>query len=385
MRRFFSTVLLLSAGAAGVAWAFWYNQDTSASVEEVRPKMAPSVAADYAVRGPIRKMVRIVATIEPSAEVVILPKVSGHLEQFLVDLGDPVEEGQVVATIDSKEFEQRLKQAEASLMLAKAQLSRSKILRDAAQREYQRAVSAEAGGLSTEQDRDTAKANLDTAEADVALADAGLSREAAMLEEARLNLENTSIRAHMAGYIDARQLDAGSLVSPSTPLCTIVQPNPAKIVVNIPENEIVLARPGVKTEISVPVADVVLEAEVTRAAPIVNQNTRTTNVEILVPNADGKLRPGMYADVGFVAAEEAGALLIPETAIIRLGGTLSVNKIESNIARNTPVEIGVIADGMAVVRSGLQERDLVISRGNFMVEDGGEVRYTLRDAVPAAP
>lgn len=367
--------IVLAVG--GVGWAFYYTRESD-TVQGFSgpPRVAPMIEVARVARDDIEKVVHFSATVEPDEIVVVLPKISGQIEEFVVDLGDSVQQGDVIAIIDSAEIKQRELQAEASLELSKARLNRSNIALQSAQRELQRTRDARTGGLTTEQDLDAAQSTVATATADIGLARAEITRAEAALEEARLDLANAIIRAPISGFIDKRRLDTGALVSPTTPLCTVVRLDPAKIIVNIPETSMQLARTGTKANIEVGnVFTISMEGEITRVAPTVDLATRTLTVEITVPNKNDRLRPGMSADVSFIAGRATNALVVAEEALIRGKDYIAVHRVVDDIAHKVKVDLGVVANGRAEVRSGIEEGDLIVVKGNFLVEDEGPVRY----------
>jgi len=374
MRKAVTGIVAVALAAAGIGWAIYTTRATEALSQ--RPDVIPTmVDVARASAGPIQKTVRYVATVEAAESVTILPKVTGILDSIHVDLGDHVEKGQLIAKVVDEEFIQRLKQAQANLELAEAQLARSRINLGVAEREKKRTESASSQGLTTEKELDTAVAGLDTAKADVTLAEAEVSRAKAALEEAQINVQNTQIVSPMTGTIDKRRVDAGSLVSPSTPICTVVRSSPAKIIVNVPESEIYLAQTGTTTLVDAAGVTNVIRGQVDRVSPTVDMSTHTTEVEISVPNEDGALRPGMSADVTFVARQKQAALLIPESALLRSNNSLDVLRIDGDIVKRIPVRAGISSEGKVEVLDGLEEGDLVVVKGQFLVEDGDPVRY----------
>jgi RND family efflux transporter MFP subunit len=205
-----------------------------------RKQLAVSVEVAAVGRGAVRETVRYVGSVEAYDSVTVLPKVTGILESMEVDIGDAVSKGDLLASIDDAEFVQRVEQAKANLKLAEARLERSRINLVSAEREHARTEALVSDGLTPEQQSDLSAAQRDGAGADVDLAEAEIARSSAVLSEAQINLKNTRIVARMNGHVDKRRVDPGALVSPTTPLCTIVSTNPAKVVINVPENDISL-------------------------------------------------------------------------------------------------------------------------------------------------
>jgi RND family efflux transporter MFP subunit len=286
-----------------------------------------------------------------------------------------VSEGDLIATIDESEYSQRLDQARANLGLAEARLARSRINLKLADRELERMESMSEEGLTSDQQLDLATTTRDGARADVQLAVADVDRARAAYDEARINFEHTRIVARMSGSVDKRQVDAGTLVAPTTPLCTIVRTDPAKVVVNVPEAEIGLLRVGGEAVVTAGAGTLELQGRVERIAPTVDAATRTMTAEIVVPNSDDALRPGMYADVTLLIEEKPDVVLAPELALVRREGRTEVIRVSDGVAHATPVEVGIISDGRAEVLDGLAAGDLVVVRGQYLLNEGDQVRY----------
>jgi RND family efflux transporter MFP subunit len=209
----------------------------------------------------------------------------------------------------------------------------------------------------------------------VQLSVADVDRARAAFDEARTNFEHTRIVARMSGSVDKRQVDAGTLVSPATPLCTIVRTDPAMVVVNVPEAEIGLLRVGSDALVTASAGMVSLQGRVERVAPTVDMATRTMTAEIVIPNADGALRPGMYTDVELLIEEKPDVVLAPEQALVRREGRTEVMVVKEGVAYATPVEVGIVSEGQAEVLEGVAVGDLVVVRGQYLLNDGDQVRY----------
>ena len=341
----------------------------------VMTKMAATVEVAEVERGPVRETVRYVGSVEAYESVTILPKVTGILETIKVNIGDKVSKGDLIATIDDADFAQRLEQVKANLKLAQAQQERSHINLDSAKREFERTEALVQGGLVPEQQLDLAAAQRDGAQADVDLAEATVNRAQAALDEAKINFDNTRIAARLSGYIDKRRVDPGALVSPTTPLCNIVKTDPAKVVINVPENDVPLLEVGRSAVVKVGGGSVEYKGQIERIAPTVDVATRTTVTEIAVSNAEGALRPGMYSDVFMVVRERSDALIVPEEALVRGNGKTNVLRVEEDVAHVCRVTLGVVGEGQAEVLDGLEEGDVVIVKGQYLVRDGDRVRY----------
>ncbi len=324
--------------------------------------------------GSIRHTVQYVGSVHAYESVTILPKVTGILTSFPIQIGDEVTQGQPIAVIDDAEFKQRLDQAQANLQLAQAQLQRAKINLDLAERELGRVQTMASQGLTSDQLLDQATSKRDGAKADVQLAEADVTRASAAYDEAQINYENTKITARLTGSVDDRRVDAGALVSPATPLCTIVRTDPAKVILNIPEAEIETLHVGSDALVTAAAGTVEVHGRVERVSPTVDPATRTMTAEVVVPNSNGALRPGMYAEVEILLENKAGVVLAPEQAIVRREGRTEVFTVTDGVAHNVQVTVGVTADGKAEVVDGLAAGDTVVVRGQYLLNEGDPVR-----------
>lgn len=375
MKKFIFAVLALAV-AGGSFWLSMYlTQDSDTGAMQRMSDSAVKVGVVLVERRPLRETMDYAGSVEATETVTIASKVTGIVQQITVDLGDHVTQGDTLVVIDDGEFMQRLKQAKANLQLSEAQLERSRITQQLAEREYERAERLAGQGLGTDQAMDSATAFRDTSSAEIDLAKADVARMRAAVEEAQLGVENTRIVSPMDGYVQARRVDPGALASPTMPLLVLVKIDPAKVVVHIPESDILLAEKGREALVSVAGGRLQFNGRVERVAPTLDIATRTTLVEINVPNADGRLRPGMSADVAIVAREDPAALVVPEDALVLQQDRMMVFVVKGDIARMVPVQIGIQQHGMVQIVEGLEESDLVIVKGQFLVRDGSEVDY----------
>lgn len=375
MKKFIFAVLALAV-AGGSFWLSMYlTQDSDTGAMQRMSDSAVKVGVVLVERRPLRETMEYAGSVEATETVSIASKVTGIVQQITVDLGDHVTQGDTLVVIDDGEFMQRLKQAKANLQLSEAQLERSRITQQLAEREYERAERLAGQGLGTDQAMDSATAFRDTSSAEIDLAKADVARMSAAVEEAQLGVENTRIVSPMDGYVQARLVDPGALASPTMPLLVLVKIDPAKVVVHIPESDILLAEKGREALVSVAGGRLQFNGRVERVAPTLDIATRTTLVEIKVPNADGRLRPGMSADVAIVAREDPAALVVPEDALVLQQDRMMVFVVKGDTARMVPVQIGIQQHGMVQIVEGLEESDLVIVKGQFLVRDGSEVDY----------
>lgn len=189
-------------------------------------------------------------------------------------------------------------------------------------------------------------------------------------------LENTILRSPLTGFVTARGYDSGDLYSMSKPIFTIQQVLPVKLLVGISESEYTKVKKGDKMDITV---DAIpgrhFEGKVSRLYPTIDQATHTFQAEVLVPNTDKILRPGMYARVT-VTFGVNNSIVLPDVAVVKQEGTgqkyvYTVNP--DNTVNFVPVTLGVHEGFNYEVLDGIAEGDIVVVKGASALKHGAKV------------
>jgi RND family efflux transporter MFP subunit len=204
---------------------------------------------------------------------------------------------------------------------------------------------------------------------------AKLKEMEAILEQERTRLQNAKIVAPFRGDISRKYVDAGALVSASTPLVNLVHTETLKIVANVLEKDIPLLKMGMSAKVrteSYP--EKVFEGRVEKINSALDLSTRTLQAEIYIHNADRSLKPGMFANVEVVLVEKPQTLVIPREAILEAGNEMSVFVVEGNKAVRRPITIGYEQERMVEALKGLNEGDQVVIKGQQLIRDGSAIR-----------
>jgi RND family efflux transporter MFP subunit len=207
--------------------------------------------------------------------------VSGRIEQLSADLADIVTRGQLVAKLDDAEYVQALAQAEAGLAVAKANLSEAESLLKIAERELERLDKLRERGVSSESQRDAAKADQLAKQAHVQVTTAQVTRARAELETAHIRLGYTEVTAGWRGGDDRRvvaerYVDEGETVSANAPLLRIVELDPITAVFFVTERDYALLQPGQSAVLSTDAyPDESFQGRITRIAPVFRESTRS--------------------------------------------------------------------------------------------------------------
>lgn len=282
------------------------------------------------------------ADLVPLRRAVLAAEVGGTVQTMAVDLGERVAAGQLLVTIDERALEQAVAEAEALLEQAALEDERARALFE------RRAVTR-----SRVVDAGTA---LQVAEA--------------RLETARIRLEEARVQAPWAGRIARRDVDVGDYVVPGAPLLELV--DVSRLTVRAPARAADVPFLEVGREVVVRV-DVLpgeaFPARIERLGAELSPDTRTLPVEAEIENGDGRLRPGMPARLEIARRELPDALLVPQSALVRLETGAAVFVVEDGRVRRQEVELGPILGEESVV-VGLAAGAEVVVEGQHAVTDG---------------
>ena len=407
------TILVVVAALA--LYRVWgFTQKRSGSQRAAR--MEVPVQVTPVIVKPLTYSIKVTGDILPLMQVDLFPKVSGYLERINVHIGDIVKQGQVIAQIEKTDFLHKVREIEAKVAQAKAQLTeietgtRAEELRQAeeavkqaqsrfenAKLHHERIEALYKREVISKKERDVADMEYTVAEAQLAASQqqlkllregarqevrdatqAKLREMEAILEQERNRLKDTKIVAPFKGEISRKYVDAGAFVSPSspsTPLVNLVHTETLKIIANVLEKDIPLLKPGMKAKIRVEsYPGKVFEGRVEKINSALDLSTRTLQAEVYIPNSDRSLKPGMFANVEMVLLEKPQTLVIPREAVIETGSEMSVFVVEEKKAFRRSITIGYEQDPMVEVLKGLNEGDQVVIKGQQSIKDGFSIR-----------
>jgi HlyD family secretion protein len=229
--------------------------------------------------------------------------------------------------------------------------------------------------LLPKQTLDDNEARYQAAVAQIDLAKAQSTQSRARLDELRINLANTVIVSPVNGFVAKRSVDPGAFVSQNSPMVDVVDISRVRLVVNVVERDLkeLQAGAGAKVEVDAFPGEM-FQGRIARVAPVLDPATRTAPIEIEIPNADFRLKPGMYARVGITTGSKKETLVVPVDAVADLGGRRGVFQHLNGIAIFRTVEIGTEGDQLIEVTGGLNEGDQVITTGARALRDGDRVQ-----------
>ncbi len=278
----------------------------------------------------ITQIVEATGTIEPINTVSIGSQVSGLINEIYVDYNSHVEKGQLLAQIDTSLFEAQLQQSIANINNAKATLAKNKALLEYDTKTYNRYKNLYARNLVSKNDLDSAESSYKSDLAQVSAAKASIMQAEANYATASANMRYTKIKSPVKGIVISKEVEVGQTVAASfqTPTLFTVAEDLTKmrIETSVSEADIGKVKEGQDVEYTLDgYPDEIFTGKVTqvRLSPTTESNVVTYTVVIEVENTDGKLMPGMTANVSIITGKKENILTVPNVA---LKFTVSNNK-----------------------------------------------------------
>jgi RND family efflux transporter MFP subunit len=324
-------VLLVIAFLAGYL-PLQRREATLRAEADAQQKSLPRVAVMTVSRGGDQNVLKLPGTMQALTEAPILARADGYLKRRLADIGDRVQVGQVLAEIDAPELDQQIHQAEAAIEQAQAameqaqaSLAQGKANRELARITAERMKMLVEKGISPLQDGDQAQAQLAAQDANVQALEKAILAQRSNLVAVKANLSRLQevqgyrvVKAPFDGVITLRNVDVGALVSTGgTLLYRIAQIGTLRTYVNVPQASVNAVRVGQAATLTVShLPGRTFRGTIARTANALDPATRTMLVEVDVPNADGALFPGTYAEVDLSGSRPNPPLVVPAAALL---------------------------------------------------------------------
>ncbi|AGP36089.1 RND transporter [Sorangium cellulosum] len=345
----------------------------------------------------VEQTIDISGTLDADEQVTVGAKVPGRLASIAVDLASPVTKDQVIAQLETRDYELRIEQAAAALAQSRAQLGLPQdgpdgeldvegvaIVREAlatfkeAQANQVRARSLAKEGLMSGMDLDAAEAAAVRAEAavqsareEVRIRKAAVRQRRSELSMARQQLADAAVRSPIDGVVQVRRASVGQFLAAGAPIADIVRIDPLRLRVAIPETEAAGVRAGQQVRVTVPGDSAVYAGTVARLAPAIDPQSRTLLVESDIKNP-GHLRPGSLVTAQIVVTSKP-APSVPATAVVRFAGLAKVITVEDGKAKEKQVVTGKTAGDRVEIVSGLAAGESVVARPGSL-QQGQPVR-----------
>jgi RND family efflux transporter MFP subunit len=360
-------------------------------------KGLPRLTVMYVKRESDQAEIRLPGTMQAVTEAPILARTDGYLARRLVDIGDRVQAGQELAEIDAPEVDQQVQaaeatvqQAQAAIDQAQANLEQGKANRELARVTAERLKMLNERGIAPQQDTDQSRAQLAAQDANVLALEKAILAQQSNLAAAKANLARLQelrgyrlVKAPFDGVITLRNVDVGALVSTgNTLLYRIAQTGALRTYINVPQtyvNSVHVGQAATLTVAHLPGRS--FRGKVARTANALDPATRTMLVEVDVPNADGALFPGTYAEVDLSGPRANPPLVVPAAAIIFRSDGAQVAVVQPDGTLHLQkVAVGRDYGDRVEVLQGIEDGTTIVAAPGDVVREGARIVPVTPDA-----
>ncbi len=413
-----AAAVIVTAGAGAIAMRLGAAGTGDGGAGATTPSgVAVSVAT--VERRDVVASAKVTGLLAPESNLNLNCKVSGVVAKVHVALGDVVTKGQALLSLSASDLVPQVKAAEAALEAAQSQLERLRLGAsweevqqvqatlnqaqagwDAAVQAFTRMKFLYGEGAVSRQQYEAAETQVKVATAQLSAAqmqmqkvqngadeqtlraaEAQVKQAQAAYDGAAARLEDTILRAPVAGAISYVQVSPGELIAPGVPQIGLVAADTVYLEAAVTESLIPVLRQGATVPVSVPSYGRQFEGTVAQIAPAANTQTRLFQVRIAVPNPDGTLKGGVTAEAMVETARADGVLAVPREAIVTAGQAREVYVVVDGVAHRRDVTIAIFGETFVEIVSGLAEGDRVVVAGVDFLRDGVQVNV-VREVIP---
>ncbi len=380
---FLTAVLLLISGCQHA------SEPASSATQTTAEKPVLETALIRVEQKPWKTVIRSQGGLVSDESTTVGAKVAGRVAAVAVDLGDYVHAGDTLAQLDDVELKLRVLQAEAALSQARAAVGltpekedddvvvenspvvrQEKAILDEAKTNFARLQMLRDKNAITQADIDTSAAAVGVAEARYASSLNAVAEKLALIRVRRAELllaqdmlKDAVIVAPFDGLIQTRQAAAGSYLSVGDPVVTVVRIDPLRYRGTIPERRALNLREGQQVRVLLDGLAEPLVTRITRISPVLEEFSRALVFEADIPNLDGRLRSGLFAEAEVIVDSQAEALTVPASSVVEFAGMEKIWVVKDGTAEEVAVRTGRRDDGQVEIVSGLSAGDTIIRRG----------------------
>ena len=335
-----ATAITASLSACGVGEAKTADPAEVAAATPLPVEVAAPLKAD------IFATYQSTTTITSESEAPVLARVSGEVIEILVEEGDCVEEGQILARLDGERLKLQMIEAKANL--------------EKTSKAYERYIQLHERGLVSASTFEGLKFDVDALKA--------------TYELRRLSYNYTKIRAPISGVVSSRDIKLGQHVMAGTAAFKITDTRNLVAYLSIPQTELSKISAGDTAKVRVDaMPDVEFSAEIARISPTIDPRNGTFKATAYIENPDGEIAPGMFGRFNIAYEKHADALLIPVAALLEEDSDTVVYVVNDGEASRREIEIGIQSNGFVEVLGGLDADEQIVVTGQNGLRDGARV------------
>ncbi len=335
-----TATLTLILNACGVGEAKVASTDDEVTATPLPVEISLAVTAD------IFATYHTTTTITADAEAAVLARVSGEVVEILVEEGDQVYQGQILARLDGDRLRLQMLQAAANL--------------EKVSKEYERFVRLHEKGLVSASASEGLRFDMDALQA--------------VYKLQRLDYEYTKIRAPISGVVSARDVKIGQHVGVSDVTFKITDTSNLIAYLRIPQTELEKISAGHQATVRVDaMPELSFSATIVRISPTIDVRNGTFRATATMDNQDGLLAPGMFGRFDIAYEQHIDALVIPAAALVKEDNETVVYVVENGAAVRRAIHTGIRSGDIIEVLSGLDEHEMIVVTGQGSLRDGSRV------------
>jgi RND family efflux transporter MFP subunit len=384
---FVSAVLFASASLAGCR----SELETAAAAAAPAPL---AIAAAPVESRSIDRYLRVTGSLMADEHAEVSAETAGRVVETPVERGTPVRAGSLLVRISASETSAQLQEAEANAAQIEARLGltpgqpfdpkavpdvmNAKASLEWAEAEFARIRSLLDQKVVSQSEFDQRRTQVDAARQQYQVAQNSARQSYRSLEAARARvalarkaMADTSVRAPFNGLVAERLVSVGDYVTRGTKVATVVSVNPLRVELTVPEHSVSLVKPGQAVRLTVDAyRGEEFVAHVRFVSPALRADQRALTVEAIVPNADARLKPGLFATALITQPPGAAALLVPSTAVETIAGTGRVYVVKNGKIEERIVTVGQTVGDRVELTSGVVKEEIVASEPSGRLSDG---------------
>jgi membrane fusion protein, multidrug efflux system len=360
-----AAALVLAGGVAHWQGLFGGQGAVAQGPRKGGPPSGVPVVVAAAVKKQVPVQIELLGTVTPIASVAIKSRLETEVTAVHFRDGAMVKEGELLFTLDGRAIEAQLREVEATLASARAQLEQT-------ERDLERYTELVAKNAATQ-------VTLNNTRTQVNVWRAAVRSNTAKMDNLKVQLGYTTIRAPIAGRASMAAVKVGNMVRPAdtAPLATIIQTAPIYVTFALPQSSLPSLRSALAAETAtvkalIPGTDRQADGQVTMIENTVDAATGTVAVRATMPNKDELLWPGTLVRVRLTFREEE-AVTVPPTAVQVGQSGAYVFVVGDGVAKVQPVKVARVLEHETVLESGLTGGETVVTDGHLRLTNGARV------------
>ena len=360
------------------------RRDVSAKTNDLSSSEVEEVGTAIATLRPVAQKLTLSSELVPFQEIEVYAKEAGYVKELSVDYGSHVRKGQIMAVLEVPELQAQLDEDTAAIRAqqdqvarAESEVGRAKAQHNMVHLQYQRLAGvakaqaglvaqqevddAEGKDLAAESQMEAAKGTYQGAQSQLIVAKAKLSHDQALYDYSKITAPFDGVVTQRYANLGAL-MQAGTTSIQATPLVRLSDESLYRLVIPVPESDVKYIHVGDPVAVRVPALNnLTVRGKVARSSVDVSDATRTMHTEVDIPNTDGKLIPGTYAEADITLGNNPAALVVPLQAIDRQGDQTSVMVVDpDNRIQIQQVVLGIQMPDYVAVASGLSTGQQVV-------------------------